>query len=146
MIDCLFGSSSPRLTGRGLATLVGAIAVLIGPGLRAADAQMDAGSLRVLVLDPSAAVIPGATVTLTNAATGVSRIAVSDGEGYVNFTPLARGTYGLRAGLDGFRTQEVQGLTVDVNERKFLRLAMGTAQVSEMVQVTAGVRTRPSRA
>lgn len=114
---------------------------VIGLGLQTAEAQTEAGSLRVLVLDPSAAVIPGASVTLTNAATATVLTAVSNGEGYVSFTPVPRGTYNLLATLDGFRTHQVQGLTVDVNERKFLRVALEPAQVSEVVQVTAGLRT-----
>src|SRR5258708_3362478 len=95
-----------------LISIVVVCVVLAGPGLRTASAQMDAGSLRVLVLDPSAGVMPGATVTLTNAATGAARTATSDGEGYVSFTPLPRGTYNLLTAIDGFQSHELLGVTV----------------------------------
>jgi hypothetical protein len=106
-----------------------------------AHAQTDTGALRVLVLDQSAAVVPGATLTLTNANTGTSQNAISDSEGYVNFSPIPRGTYNLLTALDGFRRREMKGVTVDVNERKFLRVALDTAGVSETVLVTASTRT-----
>jgi hypothetical protein len=123
-----------------LLSILALLAILIGPGLRTASAQMDAGSLRVLVLDPSAAVMPGVTVTLTNAATAAARTATSDSEGYVSFTPLPRGTYNLLTAIDGFQSHELLGITVDVNERKFLRVTMDAARVSEVVQVTATPR------
>ena len=122
-------------------SLVGLVSVPLGAGPTTAHAQMDAGSLRVLVLDQSAAVVPGATVTLTNANTGVSLNAVSDDQGYVNFTPLTRGSYDLLTALDGFRGREMKAVTVDVNERKFLRVVLDAAPVSEAVEVTAGTRT-----
>lgn len=100
-------------------------------------AQMDAGSLRVLVLDQSAGVMPGASLTLTNANTGATQTAVTDDAGYVNFTPLPRGTYDLRAELTGFRTQDVKTIAIDVQERKFLRVTLDTAELNEAIEVTA---------
>ncbi|MEO8683084.1 MAG: carboxypeptidase-like regulatory domain-containing protein, partial [Vicinamibacterales bacterium] len=58
-----------------------------------ARAQVDAGALRALIADQSGAIVPGATVTLTNAATGVSQGLVSDSAGYVAFSPIQRGNY-----------------------------------------------------
>lgn len=100
-------------------------------------AQTDAGSLRVVVLDQSRAVVPGATVLLTSAATGATQQAVSDGDGYATFTPLVRGSYDVRTELPGFRTVELRGVTVDVNERKFVRVTLDAAAAAETVEVTA---------
>src|SRR5262245_7749452 len=99
---------------RAAAALLGLTAFLIVAAPSRAHAQMDAGSLRVLVIDKSGGVVRGATVTLTNANTGVSQAAVSDDQGYVNFTPLPRGTYTLLSALDGFRSREVNDVSVDV--------------------------------
>ncbi|HWB31475.1 MAG TPA: carboxypeptidase-like regulatory domain-containing protein, partial [Vicinamibacterales bacterium] len=106
-----------------------------------ARAQMDAGALRALITDQSGGVIPGATVALTNDATGATRNVSSDGEGYVTFSPIQRGTYTLRVELSGFRPREIKDITVDVNERKFLRLTVEAAGVSEAVEVTGSVPT-----
>jgi hypothetical protein len=106
-----------------------------------ARAQTDAGALRALVIDQSGGIVPGATVTLTNAATGVTRHVLSDGEGYVTFSPIQRGTYRLRVELNGFRPREIKDITVDVNERKFLRVTIEAAGVSETVEVTGSIPT-----
>lgn len=116
-----------------------ALCVLLTPAI--VRAQMDAGSLRALIADQSGGVIPGAAATLTNVATGGAQTLVSDGEGYVSFSPVQRGTYTFRVELNGFRTREITAVTVDVNERRFLRVALEPAGVSETVEVTAGART-----
>jgi len=55
-----------------------------------ANAQFNA-SLRGTVSDPSGAVIPGATVTLTEKNTGQNKVAQSDGSGIYTFNrPLRR--------------------------------------------------------
>jgi hypothetical protein len=127
--------------GRAAAFSLVLAALLIGSLPARARAQMDAGSLRVLVLDQSAGVVPGANVSLTNANTGATQSAVSDSEGYVNFTPLPRGAYDLLAAIQGFRSHELKALTVDVNERKFVRVTLATEGVNEAVEVTATQRT-----
>lgn len=62
-----------------LLRLAVALLVILIPSI--ARAQTDAGSLRALIADQSGGVVPGATVTVTNAATGLARDLVSDGEG-----------------------------------------------------------------
>src|SRR5262245_48768901 len=106
-----------------------------------ARAQMGAGALRALIADQSGAVIPGATATLIDSGAGMARDAISDNEGYATFTPVQRGTYSLRVTLAGFRTRELKDITVDINERKFLRVALEPAALSETVEVTATNRT-----
>ena len=50
--------------------------------------QQDAGTLKVLAEDSSGAVLPGATVTLTNANTNTSIAQVTNEAGYATFSPL----------------------------------------------------------
>src|SRR5262249_46186163 len=102
-----------------------------------ARAQMDAGALRALITDQSAGVIPGARATLIDSASGVAREVISDSEGYVTFTPIQRGTYSLRVTLTGFRTRELKDITVDINERKFLRVSLEPQTVSQNDEVSA---------
>jgi hypothetical protein len=99
--------------------------------------QTDAGSLRVLVLDDSAAVVPGATVTITNAATGVATTRVSSEEGYATFSPLPRGTYTVETTLDGFQPVRTTNVTVDINQTRLLRVTMQVARLAEAVEVVA---------
>ncbi len=102
-----------------------------------AEAQQDAGTLRVLVHDATAAVVPGASVDLANAGTSATTSATSDDEGYASFAAVPRGTYRVLVALSGFRTVEVADVVIDVNERRFLTVRLEAAATSETVQVTA---------
>ncbi|MEZ5317193.1 MAG: TonB-dependent receptor [Vicinamibacterales bacterium] len=115
------------------------IACLLGlvANARPASAQTDAGALRVLVTDPSDAVVPGATVEVVNAATNDRRTAVSDATGYAQFVALARGTYTVHVTLSGFRAVDVSNVRIDVNERRFLPVTLAVAQAAETVEVVA---------
>jgi carboxypeptidase family protein len=58
-----------------------------------------------VVVDQTGAVVQGATITATNVATGVVRLATSDSTGQYRVAPLAAGVYNLKAELVGFRPQ-----------------------------------------
>ena len=62
-----------------------------------ATAQVLYGSIVGDVKDATGAVMPGATVVITNKGTGLTRQAVTDPEGHFNFTDLPAGVYGLKA-------------------------------------------------
>jgi hypothetical protein len=64
-------------------TLVGLVAALLLPAI--AHAQFDAATVLGTVRDSSGAVVPGATVTLTNASTGITATALSDEHGNYQF-------------------------------------------------------------
>jgi hypothetical protein len=58
---------------------------------RFASAQIDTGSVVGIVSDPSGAAIPGATVTLSNEASGVSRSVTTNGDGEYQFAAVIPG-------------------------------------------------------
>ena len=97
-----------------LAFLTLALAVWT-PGL--AHAQGLSGQIGGSVLDSSKGAVPGATVTVRNTATAVTREIVTDSEGLFVFTNLFAGTYDLRVTLTGFRTYEQKGLVLSATER-----------------------------
>ena len=70
-----------------------------------ATAQTFQGGLRGAVKDAQG-VIPGATVTLTNEGTGVSRDTVTNESGEYSFPALDPGTYTVKASVTGFKTFE----------------------------------------
>ena len=79
-----------------LAFLTLALAVWT-PGL--AHAQGLSGQIGGSVVDSSKGAVPGATVTVRNTATAVTRDVVTDSEGLFVFTNLFAGTYDLRVTL-----------------------------------------------
>ena len=60
------------------------------------------GSVTGVITDESGAVIPGATVTVTNTQTGVAVTAISLEDGKFLFGSLLPGTYVVSAELTGF--------------------------------------------
>ena len=60
-------------------------------------------SLNGTVSDPSGAVVPNASVTLTNEQTGIQRAVTTDAQGRYTFDDLTPGTYRLSAKSAGLR-------------------------------------------
>ncbi len=92
------------------------------------------------VRDSSAAIVPGATVTLRNVATGITATAVSDGEGNYQFLNVRIGTYTVRAELQGFSVAEVENVLVTVNARQRVDLTLKVGSVGETVTVEGAAR------
>ena len=70
-----------------------------------AIAQVATTSLRGVVKDPSGAVVPGAAITLTNAANGQVFHATSDAQGSYTFVSLPPARYTITAKASGFGDQ-----------------------------------------
>ena len=103
-----------------------------------ASAQLTVGSVTGTVVDATGAVIPGATVTLTNEATGVTREQETSGTGTFMFDRVRPGAYSLRVSMSGFKTHET---TVEVGVGKVSSLGNVGMQVgasTETITVEAG--------
>ena len=72
-------------------------------------------TLNGTVTDPSGAVIPGATLTLTNTGTSLEREATSDSQGRYTFTQVQPGSYTLKATAAGFNDVIVNDIRLLVN-------------------------------
>src|SRR4029079_5652525 len=66
----------------------------------------DTGVIAGTVVDASAGVLPGVTVTLTNENTGDVRTLVSNERGEFSFRAVTPGSYSVKVELAGFRTIE----------------------------------------
>src|SRR5215468_4176217 len=102
----------------------------------AAAAQTATGSANGSVTDQSGAVIPGASIKLTNEATGVETVAITNETGYYVFVGVQPGTYTLRVTMAGFRSLEARGLQVGVNQTVTQNFSVEVGGVSETVEVT----------
>jgi hypothetical protein len=70
-----------------------------------AFSQSSAASLSGTVMDSSGAIIPGATVTATNVATGIVNTVISNNAGIYNIPSLLPGMYKVTVEMTGFKTQ-----------------------------------------
>jgi hypothetical protein len=103
------------------------------------NAQTYRGTLLGTIYDGTGAVVPGATVTATNAATGVARTTVSDPEGNYVLTELPVGQYGVSVQKEGFTTGLVKSVDVGVSGEQRVDVTLQSGQVSEQVEVVAEV-------
>lgn len=111
-----------------------AVFLLFGLG-RAASAQ-SMGTINGRVTDPAGALIPGATVTATNAGTGVARTTVSGSDGLFTISELIPGTYDVTVDKTGFAKTEKKGSTLVTGTTLTLDFALGVAGTAERVEVT----------
>lgn len=104
----------------------------------AAHAQVDRATLTGVVRDASNAVVPGASVSVTNDATGITRTTTASNEGVFLVVDLAPGEYLVEASATGFQTA-AQLVVLSTGQRARLDVALATGGVSESVQVQAAI-------
>ena len=99
------------------------------------------GALTGTVTDPSGAVVPNVTVTLTSADTNQARTVDSSADGSYKFVLLPPGTYRVRFAATGFKTAEIGGVAIDVTETAELNRVLELGAQAEQVTVEAAAET-----
>jgi len=102
-----------------------------------AAAQRTTANLRGTVTDTSRAIIPGATVTVSNAATGFSRTMVTNESGVFSFSELPVGRYDLKVELQGFKTATRTGIELAVADNREINLELAPGNLTENISVVA---------
>jgi len=105
-----------------------------------AGAQQITGSLRGTVFDPSGAVVRGASVTVQQSETGLSRSVTTNLEGNYVFLELPVGHYRVEAAAKGFQKYSQAGIALSVNETLIIPLHLVIGPETEEIQVTAGAQ------
>src|SRR5215475_9255573 len=95
------------------------------------------GEVTGRVTDPSGAVIPGASLTLTNVNTSGVRNVVTTEPGTYTFPSIPPGFYRLRTELPGFKTAVSEPFEVQVQQVVRLDVVLQVGQISETVEVAA---------
>src|SRR5271154_2768021 len=88
-------------------------------------------------LDSSDAAVAGATVTATNAATGVIRTTVTSGAGAYAIPRLPPAVYTISFSKDGFKTAKFEGLTLTVDQTLTLDCKFEVGALSATVEVNS---------
>lgn len=102
-----------------------------------AIAQSDYGSINGFVRDPSGAVVPNSTVTITNEATGTERKAKANESGFYAVTDLPPGTYTMAVEASGFKKFELSHNKLEPSATLALDATLTVGASTETVQVTA---------
>src|SRR4249919_3130931 len=102
-----------------------------------AAAQKPTFDIEGIVTDSQQGVLPGATVTLQNVATGLSRDTTTDSDGRYVFTSLPpSGQYTLQTALSGFATERHENLTFNAGQRVVMNVTLKLSSVQETVTVS----------
>ena len=120
-----------------LRTLVFAIAVALLAGPAFAQSQAANGTIAGTVADSSGGVLPGVTVAITNADTGLERSVVTNADGGYRGLLLPLGRHKIVAELQGFKKAEQAGIGLQAGDTATINFALSVGTVSETVTVTA---------
>ena len=113
-----------------------AVACLI-PISTTAYGQAVYGSIYGTVIDPTQAVVPGATITVTNVSKGTSTNEVSNGSGEFTADHLIPDIYDVKVTASGFQTFLQKGIQVYADTSTKMQVTLTTGATSETVEVNA---------
>jgi Carboxypeptidase regulatory-like domain len=111
------------------------LAVFAAISSNRAIAQSDNGSIVGTVTDATGAIIPNATITVTNLDTGLKFTAQSNGSGEFTISAVPRGNYSAQVEAQGFQSQTVT-FTVTVTATQTLAFKLTPGSVATTVTVT----------
>ncbi len=113
------------------------ILIVTGYAATAASAQVLYGSVVGTLTDETGAVVPKATVTVTNTSTGLSRETTTSDAGYYSLQNLPEGVYDLSVTASGFRPYTQRSLNVSINSVTRVDPTLRVGGLSEQVSVEA---------
>ena len=121
-------NTATKLTG-------GVVALLLTLGAMPASAQ-STGTILGVVKDNSGAVVPEATIAITNIETSLSRTVPSSVDGAFRAPALPVGRYDLRIEKTGFRTEVQRGLILEVGQELVVNASLQVGTVTQELVVS----------
>ena len=122
------------VSGMRLASILGILLLFCAGSARA---QVSTASVNGVIRDPKGAVIPGATVTLTNVETSVQHPTVSNGAGAYVLLNIAPGRYVLNATASGFNPQKTAEFVLAVAQTGTFDFSLTVGTDTQIVTVDA---------
>jgi Carboxypeptidase regulatory-like domain len=98
-------------------------------------AQSDTGRVVGSVVDDTGALIPGATVTLTNLDTGIAQTRTSASDGSFGFAAQTRGHYRIEAAAASFASQQ-QDFELQIQQVQTIQFKLTPGAAATTVEVT----------
>jgi hypothetical protein len=110
---------------------------LVGTAMPAAAQLAGQGSLQGTVTYSTGAVIPNATVTVTNTATNLRAVQQSSSAGFYNISPLVPGTYTVQVVAQGFKSLMQDNVVVNALQARAFDPVLSVGAESQTVTVDA---------
>jgi hypothetical protein len=101
------------------------------------QAQNSQGTILGHVTDPTGAVVSGATVTITNTATGVAKALKTSSIGDYIFVNVIPGNYNVVVEMQGFKKSQAPGIRVEVEATVREDFALQAGGFAEEITVTS---------
>jgi hypothetical protein len=119
-----------------------AVLLFVSTGLLVASvvpaiAQRTTASLRGTITDPTHAIVPGASVTVTNQDTGLTRAVTTNAEGLYSVSELPVGKYSISVELQGFKTARRTDISLNVADDRKIDFELAAGALTESVEVKA---------
>lgn len=95
------------------------------------------GTITGYVRDSTGAIVPNASIQITNEKTGAVRTAASDEAGFYQVLGMVSGIYMIEAEVSGFKKYRNAGVILRVDENVRADVALEVGQVTEAVEVSA---------
>lgn len=110
-------------------------------------ASLNHGNIQGLITDPQGATIPGAKVTVTNVATGVTVKLTTNSDGFYLAPELMPGNYSVHIQVRGFSPVNITQVVVTANTTTDVNAELKVGSVTQVVQVSAApplIQSAPS--
>jgi hypothetical protein len=120
---------------RAFVILFAAFVILVGSG--AAWSQSVQGVITGTITDPSGAVVPNASVTITNPSTNFSQSTTTGSDGSYRFGLVPPGTYTLDVKAANFGEVRASGLVVEASQTVPFSIKLELARASAVIEVTS---------
>lgn len=114
------------------------IVALLLLGVSPAFGQIDRGAIAGKVVDTSGAVVPKATITVTNKDTGVASSTPVNETGEYQVLALIPGKYSVKASAQGFETAVRDDIELHVQDRLTIDFTLKVGSINQEVVVSAG--------
>ncbi len=120
---------------RGLKALAFLVLALLLFPCANANAQTFRGTILGTVTDSSGAAVAGATVTIKNVDTGLTRTVTTSDDGSYSAPELPIGNYSVNVSKEGFKEGVIAGIKVEVSSERRIDVALQPGQLAQTVEV-----------
>src|SRR5438552_907493 len=98
-------------------------------------AQVATGTINVTVADATGAMVPGASIKVTNNGTGLLRAGVANERGELSIPYLPVGQYSIVVEIAGFKRTSIDQVVLQVDQTASVHVTLQPGEVREMIEV-----------